>query len=87
MKAPLLSPKGLLLRAVLLAIPFALYQVLGIRDYTTLLSGTLHAGSLLRCQALCATYLVFYFMAVLGSPILLIAAALLAGWERWAGKP
>jgi hypothetical protein len=83
MKAPLLTPKGLLIRALLLGAPFVLCQALGLREYTTLLSGTAYAGSELRCQALCVTYLVCYFLAVLGAPMLMIASGFLAVWERW----
>ena len=81
------TPRGLLLRAVLAVLIFAACHALGWREYTTLLSGTAYAGSWARCQALCAVYLVSYFMALLGAPILLLAAGLLAGWERLGRKP
>ena len=74
------TPKGLLLRAGLSTIPFALCQVLGLREYMTLLSGTLYAGSLTRCSLLCTAYLVSYAMVLILSPILILASGLLAGW-------
>jgi hypothetical protein len=79
-RAPLLSPRGLMIRAALVALAFGLAHAAGLRAYTSILSGTSPTGNpadgwavLLGC-----VYVFLYFAFVLAVPIALIAAALMA---------
>ena len=75
---PLPPVRGLLLRAVLLAVFFGLCQTAGLRDYTGLLSGTQPGPHTPAVAALLGgIYLVAYLGATLLSPILLLAAGFL----------
>ena len=59
------------------AIAFAMLHCLGVRRYTCLISGTASFGLF---QGLCGSaYLVFYGLAVVGIPVLLLAAVLARG--------
>ena len=83
---PLLSPAGLAARAGLLVLVFALCEVAGLREYATFLSGTQQGGQWSSSVLGGVAYLFAYYGFVLVAPILLIAAGLLAGWRRLAGK-
>jgi hypothetical protein len=83
-RAPLLSPRGLLLRAAIVALVFAVAHAAGLRAYTSILSGTSPTGNpadggaaLLGC-----VYVFLYFAFVIAVPIALIAAGLMALAER-----
>jgi hypothetical protein len=86
--AEFLSPRWLLLRAALIAFGFGLCELAGLREHTTFLSGTVasmeNAGHASVLGGV--TYIVAYLGAVVLAPILLIAAALLALWNRWAPR-
>ena len=45
-RADIFSPKGFVRHAVLIVVLFALAQVVGLREFTTIISGTLAAPSL-----------------------------------------
>jgi hypothetical protein len=87
-KAGAFSPAGLVLRAILITVLLCVSELLGLREYTTFLSGTSanvnlswHTASLLGL-----IHLLLYVAFILLVPILLIAAALLAAWTRWKGQ-
>jgi hypothetical protein len=89
-RAPLLSSRGLILRAAIVALAFALAHVLGLRSYTSILSGTSPTGDPSDAWAVLLgfSYVVLYFAFVLAVPIALIAAALMAVGERvWRSPP
>ena len=73
-----LSPGDLLLRAIMLAACFGLVHMLGWREHTCFLSGTLCiAGEPSRWTLFMGMLYLFFFAAfTLLTPILLIAAAL-----------
>ena len=79
-KAPLLSPKGMIIRGILIAIVFAVCHALGLREHTSFLSGTSASieTSLNTSAILGVTYIASYFGFVILTPILLIAAGIQA---------
>jgi hypothetical protein len=87
-RADLLSPKDLLRRAVFLIVLYLLIQLAGLREFTSVISGT--TGSIQLSWHISAflalTYILSYLSLVLLVPILLLAAVLLFGWEKIRGK-
>ena len=77
----LLSPKGLLTRAALVGLVFLLCHAAGLREYTSVLSGTVPAGATRSVIALglAALYLFSYFAFVLLAPVMLLASPILLG--------
>jgi hypothetical protein len=88
-KAEIFSPAGFVVRAITITVLYCASELLGLREYTTFLSGTSanvnmgwHTASVLGL-----IHLLLYVGFILLVPILLIAAALLAAWRRWKGQP
>lgn len=81
-RADFFSPKDFVRHAVLIVVLFAVAHVSGLREFTTIISGTLADPSLgvEMCALLGIGYLALYFGVVVLAPILLIAAGLL--WLR-----
>ncbi|MFH1498748.1 MAG: hypothetical protein ABII82_13085 [Verrucomicrobiota bacterium] len=79
--APLFSPAGLLVRATLIALAYAVCELSGLREYTTFLSGT-QQGGWTTTVWLGLAHLVAYHAFVVLAPILVIASGLLAGIEH-----
>lgn len=77
------SPAGLALAALLWALLWALCELVGMREATTFLSGTAVGGDFTGTGRRGILYLLSYFGFVLGTPILLIASALLALWQKY----
>lgn len=79
------SPAGFLVRSLLITVAFAVCQLAGLREHTSFLSGTTASadGGMDRSVLLGTLYIVVYLAFVLLCPILLIAAPLLALWQRW----
>jgi hypothetical protein len=75
----LLSPKSFLEVAALFAGLYLVLSLFGLREHTTFLSGTLPDSSRLTGVFLGALYVIVYFLFVLISPILVLAAVLCAG--------
>jgi hypothetical protein len=73
-----MTPRGLVLRAALIALVYAVLHLAGGRSCAAFLSGTPVGGwaaTLLGCA-----YVVFHFAFVIVAPILAIAAALMTLW-------
>jgi hypothetical protein len=87
-KATAFSPAGFLLRAVIITVLFCASELLGLREYTTFLSGTSGNVDLSWQMAslLGLIHLLLYVGCILLVPILMIATGLLAGWSRWKGR-
>ena len=87
-RAPVLSPKCLMLRSALLALAFGVCEAAGLREHTTFISGTpTEAGGSVNASAILGLiYLAAYFGFVLVTPILVIAAGLLAACQKWSSK-
>lgn len=83
------SPRGFLLRALLLAIFFGAVHVAGWREHTTFLSGTAASTdtSVNTSVVLGLVYMAAYFGFVLLTPILILAAGILAGLGAWRERP
>jgi len=79
----LLTPRGLLLRAVVLVLLFAVAHLAGLREHTGVFSGGA-VGAL--PAALGATYAVLYLAAVVVAPVLVLAALLLLGFVLLARR-
>jgi hypothetical protein len=74
------SPSGLLFRAAAIAAAFLICHALGLRQYTTIASGTAPVafGGQSVGAALGILYIASYFGFVLLAPVLVLAAGLLA---------
>ena len=85
-RAELFSPKDFLRRAVVVAVIFLAVHLAGLREYTCILNGTVGSVALGRGMSafLGLAYVFAYLGVVLLVPILLLAAATLAGWKRLA---
>jgi hypothetical protein len=83
-QADLFSSKDFLRRAVTIAVIFLLVHIAGLREYTSILNGTLAWVELGRGMNafLGLAYIFAYLAFVLLVPMFLLAAALLAGWKR-----
>ena len=81
----LFTAKGLAIRAAIIGVVFLLCHAAGLREYTTVLSGTSPTGNAADkfSLALAVLYALSYFGLVLVVPILLLAAAML----RMVSKP
>ncbi len=74
----------LLLRAAICTVLFCVAHLLGFRQYTSLVSGTVPLNY--TCRLCGVTYIIMYAGIVLVAPICLIAAAILAAMERVAAR-
>ena len=83
-----LTPAGLLVRAALIVVFFAVCHWAGWREHTTFLSGTPASvgGSVNTSAVLGVVYMAGYFGVVLLAPILTLAAGLLFAFDRLAPR-
>ena len=84
-KAPAFSPTAFVIRAIIITVLFSISELLGLREYTTFLSGTSANVNLTWQTAsfLGLMHLFLYVSFILLVPISLITAALIAAWTRW----
>lgn len=84
----LFSPRGFLLRAALLLALFLFAHLAGWREHTSILCGTAtsSAGWSRLGGTLGLVYVIVYSIAVIGVPILVLAAGLLALLQRLFDK-
>jgi hypothetical protein len=87
-KAEAFSPMFFIVRAAMLTVFYVVASVAGLREYATFLSGTSPNVNMSwqTASALGLVYILLYFAFILLVPILLIAAGLLAAWNRWKPK-
>ena len=85
-RAPLFSTAGLLTRAGLITLVYLVLHLAGWRESTSILCGTAPTGNLSdRPAQICGLiYVLFHFAVMLGVPILVLAAGLLAVAARYA---
>jgi hypothetical protein len=83
-QADFLSPKDLLRRALLLAVLYGIVSAFGLREFTSILNGTMGSVSVGWHLSVFfgLLYIVSYLAFVLGTPILLMAAGILFLWKR-----
>jgi hypothetical protein len=83
-RADFLSPKDLLQRACAVSVIFLLLHFAGLREFTSVLNGTV--GSLALgwklSGFLAVIYLVAYLAFVVLVPVMILAAVLLFVWQR-----
>ncbi len=82
------SPTAFLVRAVIITVLFGISEPVGLREYTSFLSGT-SANLNVSWQTAAIfglIHLVLYVGFILLVPIFLITAGLLAAWNRWIGR-
>jgi len=84
-RAELFSPKGFVQRAILICVAFAVVHLLGLREFTSVLNGTTGSVEMGRGESamLGFIYILSYLAFVLLVPILLLAAAIFAGWKKF----
>ena len=78
--APVLSPRGMIVRAALIALTFGICHCLGLREHASFLSGTSASvdTSLTLSAVLGVAYIATYLGFVIVAPILLIASGIQA---------
>lgn len=86
--ADFLSPKDLLRRSLLLLMLFAIAHLAGLRDFTSILNGTIGSVTLgwHLSVFLGLSYVLFYFAVVVLVPILGLAALLSVVAHRWSTR-
>ena len=80
-RAKRVSPTGLAAYAVLLSVLFAACHGVGLREYTTVLSGTV-PGSVTTSVALGMAYVLTWFASVVLVPILVLGAVVFHVLQR-----
>ena len=87
-KGPWPSPTYFLQWAALLLALFLITNIAGMREFTSVLNGTVGSTSLdwQTASFLGAAYVMTYLAFVLGAPTLIIAAGILILWRKIAGK-
>jgi len=85
-QADFLSPKDLVRRALLLGVLYALVSAFGLREFTSILNGTVGSVAIGWHLSLFfgLLYIVSYLAFVLGTPTLIIAAGILVLWKKIA---
>jgi membrane protein implicated in regulation of membrane protease activity len=88
-KAETFSPTAFVFRALVVTVLFCISEILGLREYTTFLSGTSANVTLgwSVTSALGLSHLLLYFGFILLAPISLLTAGLIAAWNRYKRKP
>ncbi len=86
--ADFFTPKDLLCRAFVICLAYLGVHLAGLREYTSILNGTV--GSLAAGRELSdflgVLYIVVYLAFVILAPSLVLAAAILAFWRRLARR-
>lgn len=87
-RADLLSPKDLLQRACVLTMIFLLLHLVGLREFTSVLNGTVGSVALgwKVSGFLAVIYIVFYLAFVVLVPVMVLAAVILIVWHRCCNK-
>lgn len=88
-RADFLSPKDLLQRAAVLALLFLVAHLAGLREFTSILCGTVGSTEMSwrHSAELGVLYLILYMAFVLVVPVLVIAAAIVSAWRKYSAGP
>jgi len=83
-RADFLSPKDLVRRALVIAVIYFVVSTFGLREFTSILNGTVGSVSLgwHTSAFLGLLYIISYLAFVLVTPTMLIAAGILVLWKR-----
>lgn len=87
-RADFLSPKDLLQRACVLSVIFLLLHLAGLREYTSVLNGTVGSVALgwKLSGFLAVIYIAFYLAFVVLVPVMVLAAVILMVWQRCCSR-
>jgi hypothetical protein len=87
-RAEFLSPKDLLQRAVAISLLFLVVHLAGFREFTSVLNGTIGSVAVgwKLSGFLALIYILLYLAFVILVPVLILAAMILAVWQRWVRK-
>jgi hypothetical protein len=87
-RAELFSPAGFVQRALVISVIFLLVHLAGLREYTSILNGTVGPDSAgwAGSAFLGMTYILVYLAFVILAPMLILAAGMLAVWQRLAER-
>jgi hypothetical protein len=79
LKAPFLSPAGLLVRAAAIALVYAVVRLAGLQDHATVLSGGLpYEGASPRLSTVLGAFaLLSHFAGVVAAPVFVLGAGIL----------
>jgi hypothetical protein len=82
--AELFSPAGFVQRAIVISVGYLLVHLAGLREYTSVLNGTVgpESAGWTVSAILGITYIIIYLAFVVLVPVLLLAAGILALWQR-----
>ena len=83
-RADFLSPKDLVRRGVVIAVIYFVVSAFGLREFTSILNGTMGSVALgwQMSAFLGLLYIISYLAFVLLTPTMLIAAGILVLWKR-----
>jgi hypothetical protein len=83
-RAELFSPAGFLQRALVISTGFLLVHLAGLREYTSVLNGTTgpESAGWASSAFFGVTYIIIYLAFVILAPVLVLAAGILAVWQR-----
>ncbi len=84
-RADLFTPKDFLRRALVICVVFLAAHLAGLREFTSVLNGTVGSLAVSRETAvfLGLFYIIVYLAFVILVPTLLLAAAILVFWQRF----
>jgi hypothetical protein len=87
-RAEFLSPKDLLQRAGAITVIYFILHLAGLREYTSVLNGTVGSVALgwKLSGFLAVIYILFYLALVVLAPILVLAAGLLLAWQKFGAR-
>ena len=82
------SPQGFLQRALVIGAGFLLVHLAGLREYTSVLNGTVgpESSGWVLSAFLGVTYIIIYLAFVILAPVLILAAGILAVWQRYVNR-
>jgi len=82
-RAEFFSPGGFVLRALAICVAYLIVHLAGLREYTSILNGTVGPGSASRelSTVLGVTYIATYLAFVILVPVLILAALILKLWN------
>jgi len=83
-RAEMFSPAGFVQRALVIGVVFLLVHLAGLREYTSILNGTVGPDSAgwAGSAFLGMTYIIVYLAFVILAPMLILAAGMLVVWQR-----
>jgi hypothetical protein len=87
-EAETFSPTAFVIRALVMTVLFCISELLGLREYTTFLSGTSANVNLSWSvtSALGLIHLLLYVGFILLAPVSLLAAGLIVAWNYWKAQ-